>query len=561
MQNLPVTNADTAAQNLFTLQGMQFSVDKMMLASKFLGFMDIHASQLYQAASVAEPIQLADAAQTASSFATQTAAAGQASIQAQPATARPVPGKALQAQDSQPQTADATASQETKAATASDTKISKEDFEGLKKRLKSVGLTDKEISALAERVASTVGLTFGELVAFLTPRMSTWATKAKAADVSSLDKSRIEGLLGKLGFSNTDARSLTQDLIQGKQGKVFSAIAKQLNALPQDQTISLDGNEVQSFLSALNLPQATSEKFKQAMTQAATPKALQDLMAGLKSEAASVAAKESGLTNELAKALNKNLVRRAQGSADSPDGRFLKFKSNERMQDGLKQVETSARKSKTKDDSAQAEANWKEFASRLRQEGTLETKPRQGSDSLKGGLAEGMAKAAAQPNTGWEKVAAPRLASQVQSAIFKNLTQGKSQLTLQLEPQDLGKLSIQLTVKDKDVQAVIRADTPEAGKIIAEQLDGIRKALEDQGLKVSKIEVQTQLASSDQNSAGWLGAQAQNDASDRQSLAHLRGLRRLLGDDADDLGADADAEGIVNPAAWNLGSERLHVIA
>lgn len=574
MQNVPaVKTNDSASVDLFTLQGTQFSVDKTMLASKFLGFMDSHTSLLQteqtQAQTVADLIQLQPQSQPQSQA--QPQAQAQPQTQAQPqaqaqatasAAPRPVPPRVAQALEAQARGQDAPVVQDANASIAQqNVKLSKEDFEGLKTRLKDFGLSDKDLKALEERVNSNAGLTFGQLVSFLAPRMSAWTSKAKTKeiDLAPAEQRRIESLFGKLGFSRQKARELTTDLAQGKQAKVFAAIGKQLDALTPDTKISLDKNEIQSFLKPLNLPQALAEKFKQALEGDATPKATKDLMAALQLEVQAQSAKETELVRGVAKALAKAVGRQTKDLNDGPDGRFMKFKSAQRMDTGLKQVVEGASKPQQQKEDTQADTTWKEFLSRLRQDGPVEVKAKQTVDMAKAGLSDTMAKPLSEQSQAWEKIAAPRLAPQVQNAIFKSLNQGKSQLTLQLEPLDLGKLSIQLTVKDKEVQATIRAENPETGKLITEQLEGIRKALEDQGLKVTRIEVQTQLAGGE-SGQDWLGAQAHNDARDKESMAHMRGLRRLLGDDEPEIPAEVSANAL-NQAAWGSGSERLHVIA
>ncbi len=115
----------------------------------------------------------------------------------------------------------------------------------------------------------------------------------------------------------------------------------------------------------------------------------------------------------------------------------------------------------------------------------------------------------------------------VESGIFQNLGQGRRQLTLRLSPPELGSLSVMLQVRNKDVQAVIRTSSDEAGRIVGEQLAQLRQSLESQGLKVSRLEVQTQLKDGP-SSQGWMGADGHNQAREQQ-FETLSWVRRWLG--------------------------------
>lgn len=118
---------------------------------------------------------------------------------------------------------------------------------------------------------------------------------------------------------------------------------------------------------------------------------------------------------------------------------------------------------------------------------------------------------------------------QVESGMLRNLGQGANRLTLNLTPDELGSVTVMLTVKDKDVQAVIRAETPEAAKILSENMVRVRESLEQQGLKVSKLDVQTSLAQQ-QDQPAWQGASQHNEARRQQEeLDRRRTALRILG--------------------------------
>ena len=146
----------------------------------------------------------------------------------------------------------------------------------------------------------------------------------------------------------------------------------------------------------------------------------------------------------------------------------------------------------------------------------------------------------------------------VESGIFQNLGQGRRQLTLRLSPPELGSLSVMLQVRNKDVQAVIRTSSDEAGRIVGEQLAQLRQSLENQGLKVSRLEVQTQLKDGP-SSQGWMGADGHNQAREQQ-LETLSWVRRWLG--TRQAGGDETAQGVQTGLVMEqISSDGLDIFA
>jgi hypothetical protein len=127
------------------------------------------------------------------------------------------------------------------------------------------------------------------------------------------------------------------------------------------------------------------------------------------------------------------------------------------------------------------------------------------------------------------------VAQQVENTLLQNMGQGSRQITLILQPEELGNLSVTLTVKEKEVRAVIKADSPETSALLQDQAATIRKNLEDQGFKVTKLDVQTGLAQ-DNPSSRQGGAEQQAQARQQQenldraraSLRHLPGSEATL---------------------------------
>ncbi len=90
-----------------------------------------------------------------------------------------------------------------------------------------------------------------------------------------------------------------------------------------------------------------------------------------------------------------------------------------------------------------------------------------------------------------EQFRLPTVAYQIEQAVFKNIRPGSQRLVLHLNPAELGSVMISLRVtQDKEVQAVLRAASPEAAQAISEQAGQLRQMLENQGFKVSRFDVE-----------------------------------------------------------------------
>lgn len=133
-----------------------------------------------------------------------------------------------------------------------------------------------------------------------------------------------------------------------------------------------------------------------------------------------------------------------------------------------------------------------------------------------------------------ERVLSKSVLNQVQTGILQKTANGAHKLSLHLRPEHLGTLHLSLTVKNKDVTAVIRAENDEAAGMINEQLATLKQQLEEQGLKVSKLEVRTQL-SEERADMHQAGTDLHNEAQERQRFARLRGQMRAMREEAADM--------------------------
>lgn len=178
------------------------------------------------------------------------------------------------------------------------------------------------------------------------------------------------------------------------------------------------------------------------------------------------------------------------------------------------------------------EENWGDFWSKVASEGDADT---QGTTDLGRSASHNDLAATAnglksQLGTPAKATVTPGLASrasrQLESGLLRNLGQGTKQLTLNLQPDTLGKLSVTLTVTGKEIHASITTDNSDTATMLQNQVAHIKQTLENQGFKVTKLDVQTGLAQD--NQSAWQGPEQHNQAREqRESLDRFFSSQRL----------------------------------
>ncbi|WP_035064274.1 flagellar hook-length control protein FliK [Nitratidesulfovibrio termitidis] len=132
-------------------------------------------------------------------------------------------------------------------------------------------------------------------------------------------------------------------------------------------------------------------------------------------------------------------------------------------------------------------------------------------------------------------------AAQLERGILTSMQDGTRQLTMKLDPGELGNVTVTLSVRNGEVNATIRPDRTETAQALNDQLHVLRTALEQQGLKVDRLEVQTQLQDNSFSQA-WQDAAQHNANQEQQARSaereRYRRLRRLRDGD-DDTGMQA----------------------
>ena len=129
-----------------------------------------------------------------------------------------------------------------------------------------------------------------------------------------------------------------------------------------------------------------------------------------------------------------------------------------------------------------------------------------------------------------QTVARTDIVRQVVDQIKLNLSKDVTSMTVQLNPEQLGKVQIHVSTKDGVMQAQIIAENEAAKNAVESGIAVLKEAFENQDLKVDAIEVM--VGTQDYFAQGEENAQSQADTGEKQSGNRITGIN--LKDDSDD---------------------------
>lgn len=182
-----------------------------------------------------------------------------------------------------------------------------------------------------------------------------------------------------------------------------------------------------------------------------------------------------------------------------------------------------------RDQSRSKDNSWSELLQKV----DVKAAPAQGrgGDSIVYSMLQGQGAALANETTPTAEARplARQVAQQVEQGLLSTSKNGATRLDLQLHPQELGSITITLTARNGEVSAIIRSEKTETAEMVSRQMDAIRINLEQQGLKVDKIEVQ--LENRQQDEGLWQNMDQHNSWQEedarREELARLKNLASL----------------------------------
>ncbi len=129
---------------------------------------------------------------------------------------------------------------------------------------------------------------------------------------------------------------------------------------------------------------------------------------------------------------------------------------------------------------------------------------------------------------------ASQAAAQVEKALLTAARDGSKSIELQLHPAELGALNITLTARNGEVSAILRSERSETAELLHRQMEQIRAQLEDQGVKIDKIEVRQGTQDNSASYDSWSGMQEHNarqeENAQKEWLERLRNLAKVRND-------------------------------
>lgn len=386
-------------------------------------------------------------------------------------------------------------------------------------------------------------------------------------DLTASEKIQFKSLLGKLGFSDSEIKGIMDDLAAGGDIDVWNLLDAKIASLPFDETFEVSKEEISALARAFRLSDSQRTQLEGIFTPSLMVNSakLAETLALVNTEMA--ARKHSDLMVQGSDIVQKTV---AEVLARAKERKEIEDKSDNRQSQLANRMNTRILDKVTSEGktlpqaapnpagegkenllSSYAEKTSNSPDEQLAGQGSKDKAGQQPGDS-KGRASESgtgsrqnlatdsftakivnAADTSLLNGTQPQSVNGPRAQTagfssqvfdQVASGVFKNVQEGVKQLTLQLEPGNLGALTLVVSVRENEVSATIRPDNPETAKLIEEQLYKVRQALESQGLKVDNLEVQSNAAERD-SSQQWQGASKHNFT--QQELEYRERVRLL----------------------------------
>lgn len=479
-----------------------------------------------------------------------------------------------------------------------DTRMTSEDLDAVRDDLKEYGMSDEEIAAIEDQVNSEEGMTWGQFVSAVAKKIAA----ARDNEMTDEKKASLAGFFGKLGFTEQESDKLIGQLEKGQFDKVLTRLEAKIDAMSADRQTMFTKDEVEAFVSAMGLSKEFVTQAQELFSTNTLPKDMKQAFTQIRQELAGLDKKDQKLVKAVGKAFASIMgdAHKATSAAAQVDQavdlkpRVAEEKADTNVREELAQAfrerkdaqsdntvrrqtqqsavdkvgikhDATARDQNADTDldpEAEHDRKWGGFFDKVREDNT---QVKDSSARVKAETADSAAKTALSQQAAannattkaWEKVSAPKVMKQVDQAVLKTLQNGAKQLTLQLSPENLGKLSIVLSVQGKEVSATIRAENSDAHKIITDHLHIIKQSLESQGLKVDKLDVQAGLADN-QNFNNWFGESEHNLSREREAMIAMRNHMRTMRSQ----GAGAVAQDVQSIGERVITSDQgLHLIA
>lgn len=414
-----------------------------------------------------------------------------------------------------------------------------EDVSKLRNELEKRGISRDRLDRLTELANNGESMTISKVIASLRNGTS-------GGPIAEGDKLQIRSLLQKLGLQEDQASAMIDDLENGKTLGAWTALLGKIKGLGSDG-ITIELPEAEALARAAGASagamDALRKSFAGADSVTLSKDGVQQLFASLQQELTKRAQQDKLLEGVLGEALNPVLqgLRSRQesetsanrlGSKSADNAEALMHDTFQKKTGGIPvpgRNEQGADADTPRFGRDQQNAHGKSYleellASRTEKGSTSQksTTSRNDWDSMlqRVHLVPGSSMMAQPINTQNLHTAtggapAQAVLDQIEKGFLSNLHDGARRIELRLDPVELGALNVMLTVRNGEVSAIIRPERAETAQLVNDHVHQLRQQLEQQGLKIERIEVQTQLPEN-QFSGGWQGMDQHNASRERQ---------------------------------------------
>ena len=410
----------------------------------------------------------------------------------------------------------------------------------------------------------TVGRIFGALS----------GTSRASAGLDDLERADCEKLLKKLGFTTDESQELIQMGEEGKGIAAWKRISQKIEDM-DESTLSVHPTEIAALLRSLDVSSAAREninkvalenqldamnkgELKTLLAQAdkelgekelAQQTMLRSLRPAIDEALKAAKLEELGGPSADMRAGNRNIateLRMRSAAFEQAEGEGLQSdaKSHEKHME-VSQNLHERKEDLRKDGQEEASKGKQQFAANAEQAQQASHKEapkanptadpvRDMFNAFDVQLDRPMAqegKAPAQPMP--QAHLKQEVFSQVEQGILQSTQNGGQQLTMQLSTGELGKVSLVLSMQEGELKAVFKADNKESAAALTEQIAELKAQLEENGIKVAEIDVQTNVRE-DSSSHTWQQGQHEHnfmqESREQQRFVRLAQLRREAGE-------------------------------
>lgn len=426
--------------------------------------------------------------------------------------------------------------------------LSDETGSEVAKELRKRDVDEQSVSRLEALMASGSPLTIGTIFNALSGR------SRLTEGLEGEERDSFKMLLGKLGFSKDEQDELLGLSDDGKASALWKRLSDKLGQLDGETDVtgkewnallkgldlsaetrkgllalfgdaeerSLNGESMRSMLASIEKEYLLREQANMH-TQSQMRSAVEDVLkrARAREQAAPVEDAKGSRRSEQSEALMDNSVRKNTGvdqvkqdALGDEEEHFENRKDGKSRSERILAAEPDIARPKGKGEAASGES----ATARLFQNVAVSAGPQQ----------QPLAQPQANTLENLARNFRQEIFSQVEQGILHNAANGSQRLALHLNPAELGQITVILSVHQGEVRATIRAEQQESAGVLREQLAELKASLEQQGLKVKELDVQTGLQDG-AFSGQWDGHDKHNlmrDANERDRMLRLARIRR-----------------------------------